>query len=256
MPNYVAVSLELHADKRWARSSNFKFAAHDALSPLVMKEVPTAILSVPIAFSKVDDHFGLFAVQGLEPGRNNLVDASGNWLTDYIPAIYRGYPFALAETDDEKQILCVDGESPLIADTGEHRFFNDNGEPTTQIKETLEFLSEVAGFRLLTHTLCLLLEELDLLEPWLINIKKGEEEVPLEGLYRVNETKFNNVDIETLAKLRDKRALPLIFSQLLSMQNLARVAKLGASQGNGADLPKELEFDYADNDGNISFAGL
>ena len=256
MPHYVAVSKELHLYKRWSASSNFKFASKDALCPLVMQEAPRAALQLPIAFSKAGDHIGLFVLQGLEAGSNYLVDNEGRWLAEYIPAAYRGYPFILATTDNNDLVLCFDMDSGLISETEGNAFFDDEGKPGTRINEALEFLSSFSANSQKTHLVCLLLEELDILEPWPINIKKGDQNVPVGGLFRVNEIKFNSLDVENFVKLRDKGALPLIFCHLLSMQNLARIAHLFKTQSTTTALPQELDFDFTDDNGNISFDGL
>lgn len=223
MPNYEVVSQDVHKNLRWNPINDYTFAARDALSPLVMQEAPMAALHLPIAFTKTGEHFGLFAVQGLEAGSNYLVDAAGQWLAAYIPATYRAYPFALGTSEDQQQLLCIDSDSGLINSTEGYTFFDEQGAPGKQVQETLDFLSQVAANRQATQELCLLLEEFELLEPWLISVKKGDKEVPVAGLFRVNEAKFNTLEADALLNLRDKGALPLIFCQLISIQNLPRI---------------------------------
>lgn len=256
MPNYEFVSKELHKNKRWKPISNFNFASRDALCPLVMLETTKAALHLPIAFSKTGEHFGLFAVQSFDASSNYLVDGEGRWLAGYIPAAYRGYPFALVSTDAEKQVLGIDTDSGLLNSSEGNIFFNEKDEPSAQIVEILDFLSQIAANHSITHTLCLMLEELDLLEPWPISIKRGEDDVAVEGLYRVNEEKFNSIDTDALANLRDKGALPLIFCQLISMQNLTRIAQLANPPATATKLAEEVSFDIASDYGSISFEGL
>lgn len=253
MPNYEAVSKELHKNKYWKPVSNFRFAAQDALCSLVMQEAPKAVLHLPIAFSKAGEHFALFAVQGLKDGENHLIDAAGNWLTGYIPAAYRGYPFALANSD-EQLVLCIDTDSGLINDNEGEAFFDELDEPSPRIKEILDFLSQVATNKQTTHTLCLLLAELELLEPWPITVNIEDKDVSVEGLYRISEAKFNTLDTDTLTSLRDKGALPLIFCQLLSMQNLAHIVEKTSQSSPSTALPNKL-FDLG-GDGNISFESI
>lgn len=254
MPSYEVVSKESHQNRYWEPVKNFKFAAHDALCSLVMQEVPKAVLHLPIAFSKAGEHFALFVVQSLSEGDNYLIDEAGNWLAGYIPAAYRGYPFALAESEGQ-QFLCIDRDSGLINELEGEAFFDEFGEPSPRIKEILEFHSQVSLNKQSTHALCRLLEELGLLEPWPITVKKGEKELPVEGLFRVNETKLNTLDADMLTTLRDKGALPLIFCQLLSMQNLALIIEKGSTIDTATALPDEV-FDFAYGDGNISFDGI
>lgn len=131
-------------------------------------------------------------------------------------------------------------------------FFDETGEPSTQIKQTLEFLSQVSQNHSVTQALCLLLEELELLVPWPISIKKDDMDVSVDGLFCVDESKFNTLKVEDLATLRDKGVLALIYCQLISMQNLARIDPGSKPE----ELPLELPFDLPNDDGNISFEGL
>src|SRR6056297_3439037 len=104
------------ADRHWQRYTDYKFAANDAIVPLVMQELPKAQLSMPIGFAIKDEQAFPVAVQSLHPGTNMFVGQDGRWLGRYVPAAYRGYPFVLADTEDGKQVLCIDEESGLISD--------------------------------------------------------------------------------------------------------------------------------------------
>ena len=255
MQNYEAVSEELHKNKYWKHVSDFRFASHDALCSLVIQEAPKAALHLPIAFSKAGDHFGLFAVQGLETGTNYLVDSAGNWQGDYIPMVYRHYPFALASSED-KQVLCIDRESGLINEKEGHTFFDEEVNPSHHIKEKLDLLSQFSANQNATKKLCAMLEEANLLEPWPISVKNEDKEIKVNGLFRVNEVKFNTLEANSLKELRDNGALPLIFCQLLSMQNLARLLRWGQPSGLISKMPDELSLDFQNDGGNINFEGL
>ena len=140
----------------------------------------------------------------------------------------------------------------MINDKEGNTFFDETGEPSAQIKQTLDFLSQVSQNHSVTVALCLLLEKLDLLEPWPISVKKDDENVSVDGLFCIDEGKFNSLKVEDLVTLRDRGVLALIYCQLLSMQNLARINP-GSKPG---ELPLELPFDLPNDDGNISFEGL
>jgi hypothetical protein len=47
---YAVVSKGRHADKRWQRQSSYHFAAHDAIAPLAVQELPQAMMAMPIGF--------------------------------------------------------------------------------------------------------------------------------------------------------------------------------------------------------------
>ncbi len=55
MPNYIPVSKETHASKRWKRTASFAFAAKDAVAPLVAQELPSALTHLPMGFIKQEE---------------------------------------------------------------------------------------------------------------------------------------------------------------------------------------------------------
>jgi len=258
MPRYQAISKTEFTNLRWQRHSNWLFAAADAVTPLVLQELPKAAMSLPIAFIKQDETFSPVAVQGLQPGQNLLVSADGRWVGPYTPASYRAYPFALATAENGELVLCVDVESGLVAEDKSERFFDESGEPSQAVKDVLNFLQQVADNRQRTLRACAVLEQEDLLKPWPIAIKKPDGEQTVEGLYCVDEAKFNNLDADALYRIHQADALPLIYCQLLSMQHLQTLAKLlEAHAQNKADaLAKStdaLNLDFLKQNGTISF---
>jgi hypothetical protein len=254
MSNYEAISKSLHKGKYWKPFSNYEFAAQDSVCPIVALEVPKAVLHLPIAFTKLEDRLELCAVLGFGAGNSCVVDSAGQWLAGYIPAFYRGDPFALATTQEDKQTLCIKTDS--ISDYEGEEIFDDMGEPSDQIQKIIDFLSGIARNAEATHAICKVLEKLDLLEPWPIIIRNGESEKTIEGLIRINEEKFNSLTADAFLDLREEGALSLIFLQLLSMQNLHKITQLVKSDETQAVLPEELPFDFSGDHGNISFDGL
>ncbi|MDV7395813.1 SapC family protein, partial [Arthrospira platensis SPKY1] len=116
MPRYEPVAASTHATQRWQRYSSHAFAATDAVAPLVVQELPKACMHLAIAFIPQGEHFTPVAVLGLQPGQNLFVTPDGRWLGGYTPAAYRGHPFALANTPNGQQVLCVDADSGLLHD--------------------------------------------------------------------------------------------------------------------------------------------
>ena len=130
MPTYQAITRSQFDPLRWKPFDSYRFAATDAIAPLVAQELTKACLSLPIAFIRAQDQFSTAAVQGLQAGQNLFVARDGRWIGPYIPATYRGYPFALAQADNDQLVLCVDTDSELIGEQHEQPFFSDTGEPT------------------------------------------------------------------------------------------------------------------------------
>ncbi|MFT0531906.1 SapC family protein [Castellaniella hirudinis] len=263
MPDFHVITPADHADKSWRPSPGYGFAARDTIAALVMQEIPRACLCLPVAFALTDDHYMPVAVQGLAQGQNLLVGADGRWLADYIPAVYRGYPFALARTNDDQTVLCFDHDSGLLqagaAQGDSQPFFDAQNQPVERLRQILQFLSQVQANLPATQALCAALRQHDLIEPWAINIQ-GEDgqTTTLQGLFRVSETALNTLPADAFQALRESGALPLVYCQLLSMQHLQRLGALARAQAARAEaLPQspagDLDLEFLNSGGTIKF---
>ena len=258
MPNFQAITRNRHANLRWQRHSTYGFAAQEAVAPLVAAEFPKALLSLPIAFLVAGESFQPYAVQGLTPGKNLLVAHDGRWLGGYTPAIYRGYPFRLATTEDGTQVLCIDEDSGLVS-TGGELFFNDDGTPAKATLDILAFLTQVESNRVATTLACAALQKHQLIQPWAIKIQSAQGEQAVEGLHRIDEAALNQLSAEALLELRDVGALTMAYCQLLSMQHLpvlGQLAQANDSAAQQAAASAELDLEFLKNDGTISFGYL
>lgn len=261
MANIEAITFQNHSSKFWRRNDNLKFASKDSLSRITLAELPQAIMSLPVCFVMVEDQPQLVMLQGLESGSNLAVNEHGGWLFDYIPAVYRAYPFLLADGAEDNKILCINTDSGLILDDNtEEAFFEDDGTPTKNVSELLDFLSKLYINGLATQNACNLLQKHDLIEPWPISIHDGEEEQKINGLFRIQEESLAQLTPEVLVQLRDAGALSLAYAQLFSMQRIGRLKTKMENRGtnNGsADLEGlNIDFDSIQDNGSISFDNL
>lgn len=241
MSNIQPVTKSSYAGKRWQRRTSYAFAASDSLVPLVNQELPKALFSLPVGFIFRDKQAFPVAVLGFRPGRNLLVSTEGRWLGSYVPAAYRAYPFSLAKTDDGRQILCIDEDSGLVSTTKGEPFFTEEGEPTREINQILDFLTKVESNRQATMRMCEILQHHELIQPWPIKIRSEEGEKPLTGLCRIDENRLNKLDRDSLDQVRQAGALPLIYCQLLSMGNLQMLAGLAKQAEGKTDKRESVE---------------
>lgn len=263
MSKYQAINKNDFSNLRWSRFENYHFAALDAVAPLVAQELPRACVSLPIAFILQNDKFTPVAIQGLQAGKNLFVTTDGRWIGTYAPAVYRGYPFALGSADNGQDVLCIDMESGLIGEANEERFFDDDGQPSEAVKSVLDFLVQVRADRLLTERLCRDLQDEGLIQTWPLTLKSEQGEQIVEGLYRIDEARFNNLEPEALNRLHKSGALILVYCQLLSIQHLQTLGKLMdeyATAKSNASLSTqkagELDLEFLNSSGTISFGNL
>lgn len=258
MPDIQVVSRERHADKRWQRYTSYSFAAADAVAPLVIQEIAKACVVLPLGFMAADEGFLPVAVQGLAPGTNLWVGPDGRWLGDYVPAVYRAYPFKLANTNDNQQVLCIVEDSGLLSDTDGELFFDEAGEPAQPVKDVLNFLTQVAANHQATQGACAALQKHNLIKPWPIKLNTDEGTQTVEGLHTIDEAALNHLPAEALLELRDSSALIMAYAQVLSTQHLQKLGQLmkqhAAHDITALQTPSgELDLEFLNDGGTISF---
>lgn len=249
MPKFIAISKEIHASKRWKRIGNYSFAAKDTVVPLVLQELPYALMHLPIGFIQQQEKFVPVAILGLHPAQNLFVAPDGRWIGGYIPAAYRGYPFRLAETTDGQRILVIDEDSGFITDNDGEFFFDDDGTPSQALKGILDFLNQAHANQEPTQHICKVLAEHLLIKPWPINLQDREGARKVEGLYCIDEAAMNALPSEGFEALRQAKALSIAYCQLLSMQHIQKLGQL--AQALTQSQAHTAVRRHSDNDGKL-----
>jgi hypothetical protein len=261
MPTLHPLSPSRHADLRWQRLKGFAFAAQDTLAPLVIQELPVAMMWMPVGFVAAGPGFLPVAVQGLTAGQNLFVADNGRWVGGCIPAIYRSCPFQMANGENGQLVLCVDEELGCVSNgpAGEP-FFAGDGQLAKPVLDVMNFLAQVAENRVVTARVCNLLQGHGLIQPWRITVQGNQGEQPLEGLYRIDKETYENLPAEALSELRADGALLLLHCQLLSMQHISRLEYMARARSRAvakAVSPKaELNLEFLNQSGTISFVNL
>ena len=258
MPQYVPLTPERHASLAWMRYKSYDFSASEALLPIVGPELPRAAMCMPIAF--VADAAGTYmpvVVLGPEPGINAFLDAEGLWRAPYVPAELRSHPFKVAQTPEGQKVLCVDEASGLLVarDTPESEiFFGEDGKLAPNVRAVVELLEGIEVARAPTLAATRVMAEHGLIQPWAIQLQIDGKTHQLAGLHRIDEKALNELPGEAFLALRSSGAIPLAYSQLLSMQHLstlqvfsnARVAALKARESIERDGELALGFMQSD----------
>jgi len=157
--------------------------------------------------------------------------------------------------------LCIDTDSGLLTSAAEGQaLFDDEGQPSKATQEMLGFLSAIAANRRLTEKVCSILQKHDLIQPWPIKVATKAEQVEVRGVFRIDESRFNAIPIDALDEVRHAGALPVVYLQLMSMQNLSLLGRLADMHASNASkpqpLPATLDLEYLNDSGNISFGNL
>jgi len=231
VPRLIPLSPAEFKHKRLQANASFAFAAEDALIPLVIEELPKAIMCLPTGFIEFEAGFIPVAIQGFVQGQNLLVSKDGQWLGNYVPAPYRAYPFQLAALEDGQEVLCVNDDSGLITeDLDGRQFFEEDGRPSELTQSVLNFLTEIRNNKEATLIICNLLKKHNLIVPWNIKVKTPAGERNVSGVFRIDESILNSLSTEAFEELRVAGALPVIYCQLLSIQHLDLLGKIASKQ--------------------------
>lgn len=261
MPDIRVISSQEHANKRWFKPTNFSSTSKDRVVALGLSEIPKAMLCLPIGFFKTETTYMPALVQGLMPGQNLLVTPSGQWVADYIPILYRSAPFKLAKNTNGQFVLCVDHESGLVTDApAGFPFFADEKKLSEEANAVASQLMQFESERARSAQICKLLDDNGLIEPWNIQVQREEHLQTVDGLYRVNETKLNELPAEKLAELRNIGGLMVCYAQLFSMQHLQQLGSVAqrthwANRVTGGS-EKVVALNIVDDNGILSFANL
>jgi hypothetical protein len=249
MVNLVAVTSEKHAGKGWRPPIGYNFAASQVLVPLVGLELSAAAAEMPIAFIEHAGRYLPVAMLSPVQGRNFFIGPNGQWLGSYVPALLRSYPFALVRGEGgENAALCIDEGSGLIVEASENtqKFFEEDGGPSSAVKEIMNFLQQLEHNRSLTDLAVAILAEQGLIAPWPLTVSIDNQPRKIDGLYRIDEAKLNALEDESFLKLRKSGALPIAYMQLFSMGRLGVFAQLDRLQrqlSEAAHQAKNLSLD-------------
>ena len=244
MTEFTAITTETHAKKGWKNVPDYAFSAADNFIPLMGAELSKAIPSMPTGFIKQEAGYMLVGITSLQAGMNVYVAPDGKWLGTYIPAVLRAYPFRLAQqqvTDMDasqtESILCINEASGLVVESPEdgNAFYDDQNQPTQGIKDILNLLSDIENKLVVTQRAVNALEDAGIIIPWELHLQDGEEVVQVTSLFRVDEEALNKLNDDDFLALRKAQGLAIAHAQLLSMNQMTELGRLGQSQGQTAN---------------------
>lgn len=189
-------------------------------------EFPNVATDFPVVFTGNDDTVMPVMIMGFRDGENLYLDDDGHWITSYVPAFFRRYPFVFSSADEGKSFtLCIDTDFPgcNVEGRGE-RLFDAEGEQTQYLKNVLEFLKEYQLSYKRTEAFSQKLKDMDLLEPMAAQFAAADGmSGNLTGFMAVNREKIKTLTGDQLEKLAASDELELIYIHIQSLQNFTRM---------------------------------
>jgi hypothetical protein len=252
--SWVALSKSKHFDRALSRERNYWFSNNLSLAPIYDFEVQRAVSCMPLVFTKHASMMQMCGVLGLKKNRNVFVNADGSWEGDFVPAVFRAYPFAIGELNDKTMTVLFSEESKSIVERGfGDPFFNEDGTEGAILKSQIELLSRISRGKIIGEQACSLLGEFDLFEPLSIGFEKTNGgHAKIQGLSTIAVEKFRHLEEEKFLNLRKTGALDLIYAHFYSMNNINRLTQVMSTKSNtnlenlGQEIfgGSEKEFDF------------
>ncbi|NLC71155.1 MAG: SapC family protein [Desulfuromonadaceae bacterium] len=223
MSQIVPVTFKNHGQKRLLTPATYLFAEKEGLAPLAAAEFAAIASRFPVVFLNHGGKMAAFALLGLEKGENLFVGKDGRWLSDYIPAFLRRYPFVFGKKreDSEDLLLCIDEESGLLTESDGDPLFTETGEKAPALEKAVALMSGYHQSAGIAEKFSSALQEKELLAPLHVKVQVGENAgVNLGGLLQVDESRLDKLADGDFLELRSKGYLPLVYLHLFSLTRI------------------------------------
>lgn len=223
--NHTALSASAHADLRLSSVFGYEHAAAEAWIPVGLGEAGMVSREYGLVFSSDGEAALPVALTGVAAGRNDYVDAQGQWKVRYVPAHVRRYPFIAGQAPKNagarQMLLMFDADAAHFKGSQGLPLFDAQGEPTALVKQVEKVLLDLQRDYTLARRAVKSLEEEGLLAPQNLRIqRKGGETFDVKGFRLIDLKKFGALNADALMRLRQSGALMLAHAHFFSLSNL------------------------------------
>ena len=150
--NLVRLTRKDHGHLRLDPGKAVAAAANVHLVPVVRSEIRKVASQFPVFFAKDGEtgQFYLAALMGLEPHENLYWNGTA-LEADYVPLNLLRLPFYVGGQDDAGGVICIDLDSPAVAETGPCAIVEADGRDSRYMASVQAMLSELAGQQSVTR---------------------------------------------------------------------------------------------------------
>jgi hypothetical protein len=218
----VLLDRRTHRRRRVAASSSFGFARKVNALYLAGVEFAEACKEYAIVFTRTANRKIVPAVMlGLRSRENLFVNDKDCWTGSYVPAAVRRYPFVLAEMAGQNMAVCIDEAFSGLNDTEGEALFDTDGNNTTFLQGTLDFLHRFQQEYRRTEAFCERLEREGLLRQMdaKADLLDGRS-FTVSGLLVVDDKKLAALPDATVLSLFRSGELHLVSMHLVSLANM------------------------------------
>lgn len=229
--NLVVLDREKHKDLKISPLENLFFAKDVSSIALTHSEIKLVGKDFPVVLTNSENP-SFMALLSL--GQANLaLNEEGKWLASYVPATIRKYPFAVVQsnTEKDKNIIVIDEESSLFSKSKGKQLFKKSGDISDTLKESIDFVSLYDKEMKITQAVAKEIKESGILEEKEIRVNnESESKVLVNGFCAVNEERLNKLDKEILDKWEERGILALIKAHLESLKNIQNLFVLAKNR--------------------------
>jgi hypothetical protein len=232
--NFQPLHKETHKNIKIKPVQSVEDLANQHALGVVVQEFALAGNQYPIAFvqGKEEGSFFPVALLGLEPQVNLFVTDENKWDGMYMPARYTHKPFSVIPSKDDANLfgIAIDMDSAIVGEDEGQALFSDDGEETEYLANRKKSLISYVEHEQITKAFIDELTKLELLRSQNINVKVGEQEFNLNGLFIVDEKKLAALSDEEFLSLRKRGFLGPIYAHLGSMHQVNNLIRKQADK--------------------------
>jgi len=225
----VVLDKEKHKELKVSPLEDLKFAKDLSFVPLLANETRKVYELFPVVFTS-DENPSLVLITSL--GDKNLaINDEGKYITRYVPAFLRRYPFSLVSSKDNPQekIVLIDEGASSVSKTKGKQLFTKDAEQSEMLKNAIKFLTEFEKEHAKTLAIAKSIKESNILEDREISVGEGDsKKVLVKGFQVVNRDKLNKLDDATLAQWARMGVITFIDYHIESLSKIETLFKLAS----------------------------
>ena len=210
-----------HSNLKVQSMRDLNFAKENSFIPVMATEVALVGSTFPIVFT-AGENPSLVALVSLG-GESLAINHEGKWITNYIPAFIRKYPFSIAGTKENPQqkVILIDEESDLVSTIDGNELFLEEGEQSKTLKNAINFLTNYENNMTITQNVAKVIYDSGILEEREIAVGEGDEkQILVNGFRVVDRDKLNSLSDDILADWVRKGIISLIDAHIKSLEHI------------------------------------
>ncbi|MGJ0335591.1 SapC family protein [Aliarcobacter cryaerophilus] len=231
--NLELLSKERHKDLKIGNLENLLFVKSIPSFPIIAQEAEIVAKNFPIVF--VDEENPSVVAMTSLGGENLAISSDGKWLSEYIPAMYRKYPFTYASNKEnpEQRAVAIDMDAPNLSTQNGTALFDEQSNQTDYLKNIIHFLNSCEQESLKAKAIAKIISDAGILEDRELSIGEGEtKQVLAKGFRVVDMDKLYKLDDETLASWVRNGVISFINIHIKSLDNMQSLMNLLYARNN------------------------